>query len=263
MSKAITAIMFLLLFAFGNLQLHAQIINSKHTDTANSIQTTEETAAQETIENQPELEFYKNELTLPADSVKKFKTDKKLHEARMLDSLLKDYEQKQALYNANNLNKISWLARLLTSPITKYFFWMLAGLFIIFVIYKLFISEGFFRLQSSSRKTLVQQPEMATNTTTPNYLLLIKQAEVDTNFRLATRYQYLHLLQKLDAASLISYLPHKTNSAYQRELAGKNHGEVFTNLTKNYEYCWYGKFELDEATYSKLAERFFKLNKQL
>ncbi len=260
-------LLFLLFFFNSSTGLLAQSVNNNLPDTVASVPVIDEQNKEEHINEDEtasdEFELYYNQLSLTEDSVRKFKNDKKLFEAKMLDSLLRDNEKYQQLNNAANANKISIIESILLSPVTKIFFWILAGSFIVFIIYKLFISEGFFQLQSSKNKLAIVKEAKAENEAAADYPSLIIQSETQQNLRLASRYQYLHLLQKLAAASLIEYSPDKTNAAYQRELNGNKHRSEFAALTLHYEYIWYGEFEIDATAYHLLASRFKQLKTQL
>jgi hypothetical protein len=89
---------------------------------------------------------------------------------------------------------------------------------------------------------------------------LISMALANKNYRLAIRYQYLQLLQKMSLKGIIEFTPDKTNHEYVTELAGKSYKKDFAAITLQYEYAWYGEFEIDEHTYEKVQQVFKKLN---
>jgi hypothetical protein len=48
----------------------------------------------------------------------------------------------------------------------------------------------------------------------------------------------------------------KTNYNYVHEIKNVTLQKDFAALTLNYEYVWYGEFNIDELTYSKLKNTF-------
>jgi len=73
---------------------------------------------------------------------------------------------------------------------------------------------------------------------------LIEQAEERKDFRLALRFNYLKLLRNLDDKQLIHWKAEKTNSDFIQELKPSRIKSEFIDITRLYEYVWYGEFEL-------------------
>lgn len=204
-----------------------------------------------------------NKLALSADSMRALKSLKQFAYAKKLDSLLKDYQEKQNNRNKERRrdNSPSWLELFFTSPITQVLFWGLAIFFLIFIVSKLFFAGGFFQRPTAKSKALPEEEESGLSKD-HNYDPLIAKAVNDQNYRMATRYLYLQLLQKLTKAGAIEFAADKTNSEYLRELTGKTYKQEVAALTLNYEYVWYGEFLIDAAGYAKLENRFRKLDIQ-
>ena len=55
----------------------------------------------------------------------------------------------------------------------------------------------------------------------------------------------------------------KTNYQYVQELYGKSYKNDFAALTLNYEYIWYGEFEIEEAAFLRISNHFEKFQNQL
>ena len=89
-----------------------------------------------------------------------------------------------------------------------------------------------------------------------DYDRLISQAIANSNFRLATRYLYLKTLYLLSNLNLIIISPDKTNYQYIREMSNHRSYKDFVSLTSNYEYVWYGKFDMDKALYQRVENDF-------
>ncbi|RSK47736.1 DUF4129 domain-containing protein [Hymenobacter rigui] len=75
---------------------------------------------------------------------------------------------------------------------------------------------------------------------------LLAQAETEHSYRLAVRLGYLQVLRQLSDKSLIRWQPDKTNHDYLYELPAGPLPEAFRELTRQFEYVWYG--EQDDLT---------------
>lgn len=75
---------------------------------------------------------------------------------------------------------------------------------------------------------------------------LLTQAEDARNYRLAVRLGYLRVLRQLSDKGLIRWQPDKTNHDYLYELPTGPLPEAFRELTRQFEYVWYG--EQDDLT---------------
>jgi hypothetical protein len=203
-----------------------------------------------------------NELALSRDSIRLLKNAKQFAYAKVMDSLLKDLQKQQADTNQLKAEEPSAFAAFLSSGITKFIFWTLAIFFVVFIIYKLFFTQGFLQRQSARIPVKLLKEEAEDTKGAVDYERQIGLAVSNKNFRLATRYLYLQSIQKLMAAGLISFAADKTNSQYLYELSGKPYKEEFVSLTLNYEYVWYGEFLIDETAYIKLQQRFKQFNTQ-
>ena len=206
---------------------------------------------------------YYNQLEVPADSIKAWKNLKAFGYVSYLDSLLKaQKENKKKAQKYETPSGPGALDRLLSSPGLKVILWMLAALFIGFIIYKLFLTEGAFRKKTTASK-MAPEVEEEIITQESDFEKLIRLALQSGNYRLAVRYQYLQTLHKLAAKNIIELAADKTNNNYVRELTNKNYQQDFAALTLNYEYVWYGEFAIDENIYRRLATDFLQFNNKI
>lgn len=95
------------------------------------------------------------------------------------------------------------------------------------------------------------------------YKQAIQMAVQNKNYRLAVRLQYLQLLKQLADKKIINYQPEKTNFEYLLQLKPTTYHDDFFTVTRNYEYSWYGLFDLNEQQYHKIEEQFMNINKKL
>jgi hypothetical protein len=205
----------------------------------------------------------KRQLSIINDSAEVLKNARSFAYAKNLDSILKVLQQAQRSQAAPAKVNLSWLERFFFSPVTKVFFWILAGLFIGFILYKLFFTTGIFQRQSTTSNVALIPAEEEHLAATTDYNKLITQAAANKNYRMAIRYHYLQTLQKLALKNAIQFAPEKTNYQYITELSGKPYKDQFVALTINYEYAWYGGFDMNEIIFAKIQNNFKQFNSQL
>ena len=98
---------------------------------------------------------------------------------------------------------------------------------------------------------------------TINFPVEISNAEQNNDFRLATRLQFLQLLRILSVNKKIEYARDKTNMDYLMQLFNTPIYDDFFKVTRNYEYVWYGNFEINAMKYEVIRNEFSKLNQIL
>ncbi len=92
---------------------------------------------------------------------------------------------------------------------------------------------------------------------------LINEAVSQKNYRLAVRYYYLLSLKNLSERHIIEWQPQKTNEDYTQELSQSNYQLDFENITRIYDYVWYGEFNVDAFKFENLKLPFEALNKTI
>ncbi len=85
---------------------------------------------------------------------------------------------------------------------------------------------------------------------------VISGAVEQQNYRLAVRLLYLQTLKRLTDAELIQYKPDKTNRQYVYELANSPRQADFEQLTRQFEFVWYGDFPVDAGRFEELQTQF-------
>ena len=80
----------------------------------------------------------------------------------------------------------------------------------------------------------------------------LQQAEATGNYRLAVRLGYLEVLKQLADQNLIRWQPDKTNHDYLYELPIGTLPPAFRELTRQFDYVWYG--EHDDLTPTHYAQ---------
>ena len=83
------------------------------------------------------------------------------------------------------------------------------------------------------------------------------------NYRLAVRLLYLDCLKTLSDYQLIDWQPAKTNANYIDELSNTPLKDEFRQLTRQFEYVWYGDFGINQRHFTHLHEAFQQFGKEL
>jgi hypothetical protein len=96
-----------------------------------------------------------------------------------------------------------------------------------------------------------------------NYQKEIDKAEANGNFRLAIRLMFLRVLKVMAEKNIIEYKQGRTNFDYLLQLQPTGYYNNFFRITRNYEYSWYGKFEVGEGAYRMIRNDFTQFDRQL
>ena len=107
---------------------------------------------------------------------------------------------------------------------------------------------------------LSEEEELVKNEDLPE---LIRNAVKNGQFRLAVRYYYLNELRKLDQLNLIDYAFQKTNRDYSTEIENENLRKHFLEISKLYEFIWYGSFAVSERDYRLVEKGFLRMEEVL
>lgn len=91
----------------------------------------------------------------------------------------------------------------------------------------------------------------------------LEKAIREGQYELAVRLYYLAVLQGLSRQEWIQWKREKTNSEYQRELAGTPFAERFAQLTGWFERIWYGDQHVDGKRFKAIQIRFQQLLSQI
>jgi hypothetical protein len=127
---------------------------------------------------------------------------------------------------------------------------------IIFLVLKL---AGINLLNTFRRKPKVANlayEESAENIHEIDFDTEIEKAVSVHNYRLAVRMLYLKTLKQLSDKGLIEWQPNKTNTIYVNELADTDQRETFKQLTRQFEYVWYGDFSVNGDIFTNISLLF-------
>lgn len=147
---------------------------------------------------------------------------------------------------------------------TWLFYGLLAGA-VVFVVLKLLQVDLTLAFGRSPRRAALGYDTSAENIHEVDFTARLREAEEAGNLRLAVRLGYLALLKQLTDQQLIDWQPDKTNQAYGRELATQRPAQraPFAELTRQFEYVWYGELPLPATLYAEVRAGQLALGQQL
>lgn len=164
-------------------------------------------------------------------------------------------EKQERISRSRDINFPQWARTL---------FWIIViSGFVILLIW--FLATSDIRL---FRKKPVPIEEQAEELPTDNIFEMnfekeIQKAVESKNYRLAVRLLYLRTLRDLSNLNLINYTHEKTNSDYLFQLSGTSYYKQFFQLTRNFDYTWYGQFELSQEGFAMVQNGFSSFKQQL
>lgn len=132
--------------------------------------------------------------------------------------------------------------------------------FALWLFYKLNPGASLFGTREKPEIFLSEEEEIIK---TANISELIDNALANKQYRLAIRYFYLLILQKLSEENYIEYKSNKTNSEYISEINSEKLKQAFRRATSVYDYVWYGNFEVTEADFLKARPTFTSLRDKI
>ena len=140
------------------------------------------------------------------------------------------------------------------APYIRYLVYLIVFVIVIFLLFKMnFGSVFFWNKKSGNNADLEFYDEDILHT---DYDKLIEKALSDKNYRTAVRYLYLKLLKTLALKEIIHWEADKTNKDYRNEIRTGKYGSAFETLTRDYEYVWYGHFQINPDLFFRVNEEF-------
>ncbi len=144
----------------------------------------------------------------------------------------------------------------------KYGVLLILAAVVIFIAFKL-IGADLNWFSKKPKSVPIPYTEGEENIHEINFSDEIERAVDQGNYRLAVRLFYLSSLKALTDKNLIHWQPEKTNHAYLLELKDEGKRHLFSELTRQFEYVWYGEFELSSARFTAIRTSFEQFNSRL
>jgi hypothetical protein len=155
----------------------------------------------------------------------------------------------------------TWAGFLLT--FLKYLLYAGALALVIFVVIKAIDMDITTLFRRRSRKTEMPYTESIEDINAIDFDDELEKALAQNNYRLAVRLLYLHCLKQLSDLRLIDWQIDKTNSVYINELTNAEQKQVFSVITRQFEYVWYGNFGIDKQAFVNISQLFKDFKQQL
>jgi hypothetical protein len=146
-----------------------------------------------------------------------------------------------------------------SGTLIKYLLLSLVIIIVVFLVIKL-IGLDYKVLTGRSKALNIPFEETLENIHEINFDEQLELALQANNYRLAVRLLYLKTLKQLSDQKIIAWLPDKTNQAYVSEIHDVQKRKVFSDLTLQFEYIWYGEFFIDKNTFESVHQSFQQFN---
>ncbi len=127
---------------------------------------------------------------------------------------------------------------------------------LVFLIMKLAGVNPFWVIRGKSANANLPYGEHIENIHEINIEDEINEAISVGNYRLAVRMLYLKTLKQLNEAGLIHWDINKTNNQYSNEISNTEQRLRFNLLTRQFEYIWYGEFNIDAKAFEQVSAMF-------
>jgi hypothetical protein len=149
------------------------------------------------------------------------------------------------------------------NPVFKFIIWALALGAVVFIIIKIADLSVKNIFSKESAEIDLPYSESLENIHQITFDEQIEKALAQRNYRLAVRLLYLSTLKQLNDAQLIHWQVEKTNSAYVNEIKNNDQRQSFSTLTRQFEYVWYGDFQVDSRSFQQISTLFHDFKMKL
>jgi hypothetical protein len=135
-----------------------------------------------------------------------------------------------------------------------------------------FTSVLIWYISTSNVKLFHKEPGAVKNNEDQSFSVDIFSLEYDTaipaaihnqNYRLAVRYLFLQTLKIMAENKMIQYKADRTDSEYVQQLLHTVYYTDFYQLTRNFEYIWYGQMEIPASSFYTIKNAFELFKKRL
>ncbi|MGC1514839.1 MAG: hypothetical protein WA810_04630 [Maribacter sp.] len=145
----------------------------------------------------------------------------------------------------------------------EYLIYFLMGILAIYLLVRMFTNEHFNTLFNKKAITIHDFQFTEEHIDSIDLNLLLKEALEHADYRLAIRYQFLLILQKLSKQEVIQWHFEKTNSDYLNEITETHLRVAFKKVMYLYDYIWYGEQHIDVLNYQKSVSDFERMHQQI
>ena len=194
-------------------------------------------------------------MELSNDSVENWKSKKAYDPLQTVEQKLKAWKEAELKKTAPQQSGwLTGLVSVLNSGLLQLLLWVVAILFVGYIIRQLFLSKANFKWTNNTNKIkpgITEEKELGLH----DFDALIRNAYKIEDYRIATRYLFLKVLQSLQTSGHITVAADKTNSQYLQELP-EGLKKDFRGLVHFFEYTWYGINLPTQQTFDAKAGSF-------
>ena len=198
--------------------------------------------------------------------------DKKDEIRTVPDSVVDKMQKDKDFAYANDMSywkqapprKKSLLERILSaisqSAATRMILYSLLIAGILYALYQVMVVNNFFIFsRGRRRKTAAEEADDAS--ANENVDEKINEAIINKNYRQAIRFMYLKTLKVLSDNDIIKLHAKSTNQDYIKQMYKHDNLAQFRQLTRIYEYVWYGEFDPSETQFEIIRSNFKSFNR--
>jgi hypothetical protein len=155
------------------------------------------------------------------------------------------------------------LATFFTGRVGRAIGWVLFFILTGWALYMLFVNESTSLFSRRSRVRNRDQLTAEEELEHADWPKLLQEAIDNKDARMVIRYSFMQVLQLMQQRELILYRNDKTNYEYYSELKDAQLKPHFRFLSRQYEYAWYGHYQLSPAIYDEYMQTFDSLKNKL
>ncbi len=165
------------------------------------------------------------------------------------------YWTTEKVTNNNDGLLVKLLLFFINNPFMKWVMYAVLTLVILFIIYQILVVNKFFVFSGVKRRRSDEEIEQ-NDDVEGNIDEAINTAVQNGEWRMAVRHLYLKTLMVLSERNLISRHAQSTNNDYLNQMRVTTHYSDFVQLTRIYEYVWYGDVLPTSVQFEKIHTIF-------
>lgn len=262
-------LLLILFIIFSGIDVYAQQSGSEDSDTYEPETTNDSpyydsklppTAIDEDYDDSEENEEYDEEIIYHPVPLPMKKEERNIDEntwQKLISDKAFDYVPKKKKEVSDRVpTGTSWLDKFFislfeffTSVAGKIVIWSVVIALVLFIIFRVVKLNGNVFFNKKDKKNAANSDELSDEYIPDDWEAVIQKAIQSGNLRLAVRHAYRYVLILLSEKELIKYQSAKTNYQYAAELAGSQWYQPFMQMTRQYEYAWYGGFDLKQQQF--------------
>lgn len=151
----------------------------------------------------------------------------------------------------------------ITSSGGKFLIWIGIALLVVLLVVYILKQNGQLFFSKKDKKTGYNGHPEDEETIPEDWNSYIQEMARSGQYRMALRYGYRYLLELFGARGLLQLQPAKTNYQYMYELSATEWYDPFRQLTQQYEYAWYGGFEVNDQQFYTFYDHLMALQQKL